>query len=97
MMEATELNFLIKFGFSDLKLVDIGTKIIKIGLEMPILELFVKHVQKSSFCPIFSNFIVLKRQLLPPSQKLIVASVPGQISMPKTPNLSHHIHTSHIS
>ena len=55
-MEATELNFLIIFRLSDLKLVDIGTKIIKIGLEMPILELFVKHVQKSSFCPIFSNF-----------------------------------------
>ena len=30
-------KFLIKFGLSDLKLVDIGTKIIKIGPEMPIL------------------------------------------------------------
>ena len=30
--------FLIVFELSDLKLVDIGTKIIKIGPEMPILE-----------------------------------------------------------
>ena len=36
--ELTQLNFLIKFGLSDLKLVGIGAKIIKIGPEMPILE-----------------------------------------------------------
>ena len=43
-------QFLIKFGLSDLKLVGIGTKIIKIGPEMPILGLFVIHVQKPLFC-----------------------------------------------
>ena len=43
-------KFLIKFGLSDLKLVGIGTKIIKIGPEMPILGLFVIPVQKPLFC-----------------------------------------------
>ena len=37
MKELKMFDFLIKFGLSDLKLVDIGTKIIKIGPEMPIL------------------------------------------------------------
>ena len=48
--EAFELVFLIKFGLSDLKLVDIGAKIIQIGPEMPFLGLFVIHVQKPLFC-----------------------------------------------
>ena len=43
-------KFLIKFGLSDLKLVDIGAKIIQIGPEMPFLGLFVIHVQKPLFC-----------------------------------------------
>ena len=56
MKEATELTLLPEFELSDLKLVDIGTKIIKIGREMQILEPFVLHVQKSLFSPGFSNF-----------------------------------------
>ena len=50
MWAVTWLVFLIKFGLSDLKLVGIGTKIIKIGPEMPILGLFVIPVQKPLFC-----------------------------------------------
>merc|ERR1712098_629701 len=38
-----------KFGLSHLKLVDIGTKIIQIGPEMPILGLLMMYVQKSLF------------------------------------------------
>ena len=37
MKELKILHFLIKIELSDLKLVDIGTKIIKIGQEVPIL------------------------------------------------------------
>ena len=51
MKQWTIFKFLIKFGLSDLKLVGIGTKFIKIGPEMPILEHFVIHVQKSLFLP----------------------------------------------
>ena len=50
MKEATYHIFLIKFELSDLELVGKGTKFIKIGREMPILELFVIHVQKPLFC-----------------------------------------------
>ena len=49
------------------------------------------------FAPFLATCIILKIQLLPPSQKLLAASVPGQISLSKTPNLSYHIHTHHIS
>ena len=41
MKELKMFNFLIKFGLSDLKLMGIDTKIIKIGPEMPILQQFV--------------------------------------------------------
>ena len=51
MLAVTWLVFLIKFGLSDLKLVDIGAKIIKIGPELPILEHFVNNVQN----PLFST------------------------------------------
>ena len=45
-------NFLIKFGLSDLKLVDIGSKIIKIDPEMPILG---QLVTPSQDCTVHSN------------------------------------------
>ena len=52
MKEAPKLTFELKFELSDLKLVDFGTKIIKIGQEMPILEYYVMHVQN----PLHFNF-----------------------------------------
>ena len=35
-------------------------------------------------------------RLLPPSEKSIVAHVPGQISVPKTQNLNYHIYRNHM-
>ena len=93
MKEATRHIFLIKFELSDLKLVEIGTKIIKIGPEMPILEQFVEEVKISWF---FGTFIYLKMPLLPPSEKSIVQHVPGQIWASKTPNLNSHIYRNHM-
>ena len=52
MKESKMFNFLIKFGLSDLELVDIGTKIIKIGPEMPILG---RLVTPSQGCTVHSN------------------------------------------
>ena len=66
MKEQKKITFLIRFGLGDLEIGGFGTKIIKIGQEMPILEQFVVHVQNIMKSTKFCTFYYSKRQLLPP-------------------------------
>ena len=62
MIEAKTTMFLIRFEISDLKIVDMGAKNVQIGLEMSILECFVKPVLKTAKnlrFPIFCNFLCI--------------------------------------
>ena len=70
MKEQKKLTFLIRFGLGDLKLVDIGTNFIKIGPEMPILELFVMHIQKSSLSPNSGSVYLLEKSALTTFRKV---------------------------
>ena len=70
MKERKIFNSLIKFGLSDLKLVGIGAEIIKIGLEMPILDQFVVHVKNSLISAQIRNFYLLEMTTFTTFKKL---------------------------
>ena len=52
--------FIIIFELYDLNIVDIGPNFIKIGQEMPILELFLIHVQKPLFLPTLGSLYLIE-------------------------------------
>ena len=70
MKERKIFNSLIKFGLSDLKLVGIGAEIIKIGLEMPILDQFVDHVKNSLISAQICNLYLLEMTTFTTFKKL---------------------------
>ena len=97
MKEQKKLTFLIRFGLGDLEIVGFGTKIIKIGPEMPILEQFVVHVQNIMKSTDFCTFYLLENATFTTSKEVDCGNgYRSKLAKMNQQSYLLHVYASHI-